>query len=704
MRRLAALTCVCLALTGAARAQEAGAPVPAVEREAEALLRQLQDPELRDRALERLSQLGPRARPALQRAVHDPDPDVRFNALYLLELEGLELQRSMRVIVAGENADAGTYPEARQAFLELLGGGDDPAAIQRRADLRGMLVRYVLRQVQRRAWHYVSVALDVLTGLLEVDRERLDAAQVEALARLLDVDLGPGVWDLPRVFGAPRWEQALPVLRSRISGGSPEVAARAALALGECAPGTAGVAALEALGPGLKHRAARVRYACVRAVGKLDVPDAQLLPWVALTRDPHPRVAAAMLRVGAERRLSVVREPAEQWAADPQTPSSLRLTAVICLGMLQQGSPELLGKILEQSDGELALAAAWALGATGAKDAPARILSLARRPHLEREDALYAALGRSGTADALLVLRQLEGVSPAQSLFGYGRMDDVPEAVAAIMRFGTPPRRLFWLSAAESLSVLYARRSLEADPEPIRVAMARLYLGTRAEDTDRDQILTELRRVGAPAQGAERERLIQSLVERCRSERSVLVPPVLAQIAPEEARRVLAPLLGGRRYPGEGDWYLREVARALAIAGDSSYVVRYALPYSQRELAEASPDNRSNVMNNVGIDYLYARDLEQAALTFRQMVWCDAEDNIAAYNLACGAALGGDVDAALLWLRRSLRNGYTNERHIRSDSDLDLLHGDPRFERTYRRLLLRGEVRMPFDAEDQGDW
>jgi len=708
-----ALSVLCMLLCAAPLAGQDATNKAAAEVEAERLLRQLVDPNLRDSALESLSKLGPRARPALERAVHDPDPDVRFHALYLLELEDVDLRRSIRMIVEGNGVDSGTYPEARQAFEALVGtrpaDGEepDPLELERRAGLRGMLIRYALRQARRGHPLHVSVALDVLAGVIEVDRERLVRADAEAVAHLLDVELGDACWELPRVFGAFRWEVALPVLRSRLSGGSGQVTARAARTLGECAPGGAGQAALEALAPALKHRAPQARYAAVRAVGKLNLDDELLLPWVGLTRDPHPRVAAAMLRVGAERGLAVIREPAEQWAADPQTPERLRLTAVITLGMLGEGSPKLLEGIAANNGGDLALAAVWALGASGAEGAPRRILEMANHPQWAHENALYSALGRAGTPEALEVLRQLERIDPAMALLhGYSRLDNVPLAVGEIMRFATPPNRVYWVSAAEALSVLYARRAIESNPEPIRVAMAKLYNSTEPRDTDRDKILAEVRRVGAPASGSERAELIRDLRQRIRGERSQLIPQVLATIAPKVARESLRPLLEGRRvFPGQaGDWYLRELARALAIAGERSYIRRFALPASKNDLAQANADNRSNEMNNVGIDYLYAQELDEAAITFRQMLWCEPEDNIAAYNLACGAALGGDVDGALLFLRRSLRNGYTNERHIRSDSDLDLLHGDRRFERIFRRLLLRSEVRLPIDPEAQGSW
>jgi len=49
------------------------------------------------------------------------------------------------------------------------------------------------------------------------------------------------------------------------------------------------------------------------------------------------------------------------------------------------------------------------------------------------------------------------------------------------------------------------------------------------------------------------------------------------------------------------------------------------------------------------------------------------------YNLACLVARGGDLDSALLELRRALTDGYRRLDQMRADQDLSGLHADPRF-------------------------
>ena len=50
-----------------------------------------------------------------------------------------------------------------------------------------------------------------------------------------------------------------------------------------------------------------------------------------------------------------------------------------------------------------------------------------------------------------------------------------------------------------------------------------------------------------------------------------------------------------------------------------------------------------------------------------------------AYNAACAYALAGKADLAFQWLETSLKTGYTNLEHIKTDSDLNGLHDDLRW-------------------------
>ncbi len=56
----------------------------------------------------------------------------------------------------------------------------------------------------------------------------------------------------------------------------------------------------------------------------------------------------------------------------------------------------------------------------------------------------------------------------------------------------------------------------------------------------------------------------------------------------------------------------------------------------------------------------------------------------AVYDLACIAALRGDREQALDWLRQAVEAGYSNADWIPKDSDLETLHG-PEFDALVER-------------------
>ncbi|HKR58443.1 MAG TPA: tetratricopeptide repeat protein, partial [Pyrinomonadaceae bacterium] len=53
----------------------------------------------------------------------------------------------------------------------------------------------------------------------------------------------------------------------------------------------------------------------------------------------------------------------------------------------------------------------------------------------------------------------------------------------------------------------------------------------------------------------------------------------------------------------------------------------------------------------------------------------------AAYNIACCYALLGEKEQAFKWLQKSFDMGFRNLAHSQTDSDLQILHDDPRFNK-----------------------
>lgn len=51
------------------------------------------------------------------------------------------------------------------------------------------------------------------------------------------------------------------------------------------------------------------------------------------------------------------------------------------------------------------------------------------------------------------------------------------------------------------------------------------------------------------------------------------------------------------------------------------------------------------------------------------------------YNAGCSASLNGDKKLAFKWLNLALQNGWSNVRHLKSDTDLTVLHKDKRWNK-----------------------
>ena len=98
-----------------------------------------------------------------------------------------------------------------------------------------------------------------------------------------------------------------------------------------------------------------------------------------------------------------------------------------------------------------------------------------------------------------------------------------------------------------------------------------------------------------------------------------------------------------------------------------------------RKLVEANP-TMPRYWDQLGHSRLRARDYKSAIAAFHKSLELGAGYPFnAAYNIACGYALMGDKEQALEWLAKSLDMGFRNLQDVRTDADLNSLHGDPRF-------------------------
>ncbi|MFZ4929244.1 DUF6624 domain-containing protein [Chryseobacterium sp. Mn2064] len=62
------------------------------------------------------------------------------------------------------------------------------------------------------------------------------------------------------------------------------------------------------------------------------------------------------------------------------------------------------------------------------------------------------------------------------------------------------------------------------------------------------------------------------------------------------------------------------------------------------------------------------------------------------YNGACSSSLAGNTKKAFKWLNLSIENGWTNLKHLKSDTDLDNLHSKKEWGRTVEKLEKKLEL------------
>jgi adenylate cyclase len=71
---------------------------------------------------------------------------------------------------------------------------------------------------------------------------------------------------------------------------------------------------------------------------------------------------------------------------------------------------------------------------------------------------------------------------------------------------------------------------------------------------------------------------------------------------------------------------------------------------------------------------------ERAERWLRRALEVDPSDSIMLYNVACNYAIMGRVEASLDYLENVIENGTVSPDWMRNDSDLESLHGHPRYE------------------------
>ena len=90
-------------------------------------------------------------------------------------------------------------------------------------------------------------------------------------------------------------------------------------------------------------------------------------------------------------------------------------------------------------------------------------------------------------------------------------------------------------------------------------------------------------------------------------------------------------------------------------------------------------------------------DVKQALALTKQAHDAGPEDSIVLFNLACFNALLGNTDEALAWLEKAIEGGFYAPGKIASDTDLQSLRGDPKYEAALARAA---ELAAKFRTKD----
>jgi tetratricopeptide (TPR) repeat protein len=135
---------------------------------------------------------------------------------------------------------------------------------------------------------------------------------------------------------------------------------------------------------------------------------------------------------------------------------------------------------------------------------------------------------------------------------------------------------------------------------------------------------------------------------------------------------------------------LVQMAEDLSLPGFSSGDAKFTFhPWQRRAEHFASFAQRHPEIGrawfNLGYAKIQTRDPKEAAQAFERALALNYRKPTTMYNLACSFALAGQSDRAFAWLFRALDEGFDANGTLKHDSDLNSLHGDPRFRQAVEK-------------------
>ncbi|MGH7701501.1 MAG: protein kinase domain-containing protein, partial [Gemmatimonadales bacterium] len=124
--------------------------------------------------------------------------------------------------------------------------------------------------------------------------------------------------------------------------------------------------------------------------------------------------------------------------------------------------------------------------------------------------------------------------------------------------------------------------------------------------------------------------------------------------------------------------------RSLGRRAEADAAIRRGIQLAERHL-EFNPDDARALLLGAGALILLGECGKSADWVARALA-LDPEDSGVLYNATCVYALGGETDQAIECLGQAIQKGFGDRAWLDSDSDLDSLRQDSRFQTLLRKL------------------
>ncbi len=111
------------------------------------------------------------------------------------------------------------------------------------------------------------------------------------------------------------------------------------------------------------------------------------------------------------------------------------------------------------------------------------------------------------------------------------------------------------------------------------------------------------------------------------------------------------------------------------------------------QVVKANPVN-GRFWERMGTAYYNAKDYRKSIAAYEKQIELGAgQPANAAYNIACNYALLGEKELAIKWLEKALAMKFPSLQHAQTDTDLQSLHGDVRFQKLVGLIDTKGMTR-----------